>query len=209
MQTAPGPIVQAMLSGRRAGVEATAGDVWMDDEAIQKMKGKLFVITLLLVIAFVVLIAQMGHIPVSASVEQGDASIAVATAHLSQTGTLDTNPLILMDSTTESGIGGSEVTFTAGGVSGGASWSSWRGVSGSPDFTSGGAPASGTVTVFGDRMTEIGEFALPLTGEVTYSGVRSVRVTVAVPLPALPEGTADMRSSYAAEAVASVHWKEA
>jgi hypothetical protein len=195
-----------MLSCRMAGVKEIAGDAWMNDEAIQKMKGKLFIITLLLVIAFVVVIAQVGHIPVSASVEQGAGGTAVATAHLSQSGTLDTNPLILMDSTTESGIGGGEVTFIAGGVSGGASWSSWRSASGAPDFTSGGAPASGTVTVFGDRMTEIGEFALPLTGEVTYTGVRSVRVTVAVPLPALPEGTADMRSSYAAEAVASVHW---
>lgn len=173
------------------------------------MKGKLFLVTLILVAAFVVLIMQVGNFPVSASLEQGEAATPMATARLSQTGTLDTNPLILMDSTTESGLGGSTVTFTGGGVSGGTAWSSWRGVSGSPDFTSGGAPASGSVTVFGDRMTEIGEFALPLTGEVTYTGVRSVRVTVAVPLPALPEGTPDMRSSYAVEAAASVHWTEA
>jgi hypothetical protein len=180
----------------------------MNDDSIQKMKGRLFLITLLLGIALLVLIVQIGNIPVSAAVEQGAGITGTATSHLSRTGTLDTNPLILMESTTESGIGGSTVTFTGGGVSGGAAWSSWRSATGAPDFTSGGATAAGSVTVFGDRMTEIGEFALPLTSEVTISGVRTVRVTVSVPLPALPEGTPDMRSSYAVDAVASVHWVE-
>jgi len=179
----------------------------MNGDELQKMKGKLYLITIILVIALVVLIVQIGDLPVSAAVEQG-AGTAMATSHLSQTGTLDTIPTILMDSTTEDALGGSNLTFSGGGVSGGVAWSSWRDVSGAPDFTSGGAPAAGSVTVFGDRMTEIGEFALPLTSDVTFSGVRAVRVTVSVPLPALPEGTPDMRSSYAAEAVASVHWTE-
>jgi hypothetical protein len=181
---------------------------------MQKMKGKLYLITIILVIALAVLILQVSNLPASAAIEQS-AGTAMATSHLSQTGTLDTIPTILMDSTTEDGLGGSTLTFTSGGVSGGVAWSSWLEVSEAPDFagggvfTSGGAPAAGSVTVFGDRMAEIGEFALPLTSDVTYHDVRAVRVTVSVPLPALPEGTPDMRSSYAAEAIASVHWTEA
>ncbi|MDG6256180.1 MAG: hypothetical protein QCH35_01125 [Methanomicrobiaceae archaeon] len=169
------------------------------------MKGKFVLFALILVIALAMIVIQAGKFPVSAAAEQR-AGTAMATSHLSLTGALDTTPAILMDSTTTDGFGGGTVTFTAGGVSGGVAWSAWQDAPGASVYTGGGAPAAGSVSVFGEGMTEIGEFALPLASDITFSGVDAVRVTVAVPLPTLPEGTPDMRSSYAVEAVASVHW---
>jgi hypothetical protein len=150
-----------------------------------------------------------GILPVAAA-DDADASppTRFLTAAIIETGDASVTPQILSKTVSIGGIGGKTVTFTGGGVSGGVAWSTWRDRETGTESATGGCPGAGRVQVLGSKDSLLGEFALPLQGSLSFSDVRTIRVVASAPLPAEPSVTAERRSTYSADVIASVIWVE-
>lgn len=107
---------------------------------------------------------------------------------------------VLSASNEVTGIGNKTVTFISGGVSGGATWSSYDINYGS---IAGVSPGIGRVEVYDSYNTLMAQFVLPLNAMFEVQNVSTIKVYAESPIPKL---TANV--GYSAYVVASIYWIE-
>ncbi len=151
---------------------------------------------------------ENGNIRVSMNSEPQSETLYL-TAILNETGPPVDELCVLVSNSSEVSVGGKNVTFIGGGVSGGASWR--KGVY---DYVGeqygysagGGVPGAGRVVVYDDSGNFLGQFALPLNVEVKFQNVGRIELYVEAPILAYLRLPGD-DGEYSAFIVASVYYR--
>lgn len=131
------------------------------------------------------------------------------TAILNETGPPAYELCVLVSNSSEVLVGGKNVTFISGGVSGGASWRMGEYDATNQNYgysAGGGVPGAGRVVVYDNSGNFLGQFALPLNVELKFQNVGRIELYVEAPILAY-HYEPSLHGGYSAFIVASVYYR--